>query len=168
MKAKPTMKADVVVKDLPDQTVAYIRHIGPYQGDAELFDRLFNKLFRWAGARGLLRFPETKIMAVYHDNPELTDDDKLRLDVCITVPEDTQVDGEVGKMVLAGGQYGVGRFELATDEYADAWAAVAAGWLPESGYQPDDRPAFELYLNDPKEHPEGKCVVEIHLPVKPL
>ena len=168
MKEEPAMKADVVVRDLPDQTVAYIRHIGPYKGDSELFDRLFTKLFQWAGARSLLRFPETKVMAVYHDNPELTDDDKLRLDVCITVPEDTQVDGEIGKMVLPGGQYGVGKFELATDEYPDAWAAMAVGWLPESGYQPDDRPAFESYLNDPKEHPEGKCVVEIHLPVKPI
>lgn len=43
-----------------------------------------------------------------------------------------------------------------------------AGWSPESGYQPDDRPAFELYLNDPKEHPEGKHIVEICAPVKPL
>jgi AraC family transcriptional regulator len=40
--------------------------------------------------------------------------------------------------------------------------------MPESGYQPDDRPPFELYLNDPKEHPEGKFVVDIYIPVKPL
>jgi AraC family transcriptional regulator len=168
MKEKPTMKADVNVRELPDQTVAYVRHIGPYKGDSQLFDRLFTQLFSWAGPRGLLRFPETKIMAVYYDNPDLTDEDKLRLDVCITVPEDADVDGKVGKMVLPGGQYAVGRFELATHEYPEAWAAIAVGWLPESGYQPDDRPAFELYLNDPKEHPEGKCIVEIHLPVKPL
>jgi len=168
MKEKPNLTADVQVKSLPEQSVAYVRHIGPYKGDAQLFDRLFNQLFHWAGPRGLLRFPETKIMSVYYDNPDLTEEDKLRLDVCITVPEDADVDGEIGKMTLPGGQYAVGRFELATHEYPEAWAAIAAGWLPESGYQPDDRPAFELYLNDPKEHPEGKCIVEIHLPVKPL
>ena len=168
MNNKPTMKADVQVKELPEQTVAYVRHIGPYAGDTELFGRLFGRIFQWAGARGLLRFPETKVLAVYHDNPDLTDDDKLRTDVCITVPVDTKVDGEIGKTVLSGGQYAVGRFELASDEYPQAWAALTLGWLPESGFQPDDRPAFEVYLNDPKQHPEGKCIVEIHFPVKPL
>ena len=168
MKGKSTFTADVEVKDLPDLHVAYIRHIGPYAGDKELFDRLFTRLFKWAGARDLLRFPETQVLAVYYDNPEITDEDRLRLDVCITVPEETPVDGEVGKMVLPGGKYAMARFELASDEYPDAWSAVCSGWLPESGYQPDDRPAFELYLNDPKEHPEGKCILDICLPVKPL
>jgi AraC family transcriptional regulator len=42
------------------------------------------------------------------------------------------------------------------------------GWLPESGYQPADGPCFERYLNDPAQHPEGKHIVEIGLPVKPL
>jgi AraC family transcriptional regulator len=41
-------------------------------------------------------------------------------------------------------------------------------WLPDSGYQPDDRPCYELYHNDPKEHPENKCIVDICIPVKPL
>ena len=40
--------------------------------------------------------------------------------------------------------------------------------LAESGYQPDDRPCFELYLNNPQEHPEGKHIVDIYAPVKPL
>ena len=63
-------QVNVEVKELPDMTVAYVRHIGPYKGDSDLFDRMFNKLFKWAGARDLLNFPETKTLAVYHDNPE--------------------------------------------------------------------------------------------------
>ena len=116
----------------------------------------------------MLKFPETKVISVYYDNPKITDEDKLRLDVCISVPDDTAVDGEVGKMTIPGGKYAVGHFELAGDEYPQAWSALCVGWLPDSGYQPDDGPCFELYLNDPKEHPEGKCVVDIYMPVKPL
>lgn len=95
-------------------------------------------------------------------------DPTARVDVCITVPEDVSVDGEIGKTTVPGGRYAVGHFELLPTEYEDAWTAIMGGWLPESGYQCDDRPCFESYLNDPKQHPEGKCIVDIHVPVKPL
>lgn len=162
------LEADIEVKEMPDFHVAYIRHIGPYAGDAALFERLFGKLFKWAGARDLIRMPETQVMAVYHDSPDITDEDKLRLSVCITVPEDTKVEGEVGKMVVPGGKFAVGRFEINGDEYPHAWYTMMAGWMPESGYQPDDRLCYELYHNDPKEHPENKHILDICVPVKPL
>ena len=165
---KESMKTKVDVMEIPDMVVAYIRHIGPYKGDTALFSDLFNRLFTWAGARNLLRFPETKVIAVYHDDPDLTDESKLRTSVCITVPEETPVDGEVGKMTVPGGRYAVGHFEIDADEYEQAWNALYGSWLPGSGYQPDDRPPFELYLNDPNEHPEHKHIVDIYLPVKPL
>jgi AraC family transcriptional regulator len=158
----------VDVLDMPDMVVAYVRHIGPYKGDSALFERLMNRIFKWAGARNLLNFPETKILAVYHDNPEITDESKLRTSVCVTVPEDTEVDGEVGKMTIPGGTYAVGHFEISDKEYEDAWNALYGIWLPKSGYQPEDGLAFESYLNDPGEHPENKCIVDIYMPVKPL
>ena len=161
-------QVNVEVKELPDMTVAYVRHIGPYKGNSDLFDRMFTKLFKWAGARDLLNFPETKTIAVYHDNPEVTDDSKLRTSMCISVAPETEVDGEVGKMKIDGGKYALGHFELAVDEYEDAWKMIYGNWLPQSGYQPDDKPCFEMYLNDPQEHPENKCIVDICIPVKPL
>ena len=148
--------------------VAYLRHIGPYAGNEQLFGDLFNRLCAWAGPRGLLRFPETKMITIYHDNPDITDETRLRTDVCITVPPETQVDGEIGKADIPAGKYAVAHFEILPDQYGDAWNAVYGGWFPESGYKPDDRPCFELYLNDPKQHPEGKHVVDIYAPVKPL
>jgi AraC family transcriptional regulator len=168
IKMKETKEVKVEVRDLPDFHVAYIRHIGPYQGDGQLFGRLFGKLCQWAGPRGLLNFPETKMLSIYHDPPEITDDEKLRLSVSISVPKDTEVDGEVGKMKIAGGKYAVANFELAEDEYSKAWETIYGKWLPQSGYQPDDKPCYELYLNDPETHPEKKCIVDIHVPVKPL
>ncbi len=167
MRNKSNLKADVEVKDLPAMTVAYVRHIGPYAGDEKLFQTLFEKLFRWAGPRNLLG-PDTKAVTVYHDNPDLTDEDKLRISVCVTVSPDTQVDGEIGKMDIPSGRYALAKFELTPDQYGDAWQAVYGGWLPRSGYQPDDRHCFEIYHNNPQEHPEGKHIVSICVPVKPM
>lgn len=158
---------DVEVKDLPEQTVAYLRHTGPYQGNAELFGRLFGQLAQWAGARGLLG-PNARFLSLYHDDPSVTESDKLRVMCCCVVPPDTQVGGEIGKTVVAGGRYAVGRFELTQDGYGAAWEAMYGGWLPSSGFEPADGPAMEVYLNDPNQHPEKKHLVEICIPVRPL
>lgn len=167
MKSK-NINAKVEVKEMPEIHVAYIRHIGPYKGDQELFARLFGKLCTWAGPRGLLNSPETKFLCIYYDDPEITDQSHLRTDVCITVTSETAVDGEVGKETIPAGKYAIAHFEIQPDEYQDAWDVLYGGWLPESGYQPADGPCYELMLKDPKEHPEGKHTVDICIPVKPM
>ena len=158
----------VEVKNMEDMTVAYVRHIGSYVGNSTLFDKLFGKLFKWAGPRRLLNFPKTKILSVYYDDPKITEENKLRMDISISIPETTEVSGGIGKMTIAGGKYAIGRFEIKTDEYSDAWNKMMGEWLPDSGYVPDDRPCFEMYQNDPKQHPQGMHIIDICVPVKPL
>ena len=157
----------VEVKELPEMPVAYVRHIGPYKGDERLFKSLFGKLFKWAGPRGLIH-SGALVLCVYHDDPAVTDEQKLRVSVCITVPADTKVEGGIGKMVLPAGKYAMGRFELSSEEYGGAWDFMCGQWLPESGYQPDDKLCFEICRNDPEEHPQKKHIVDICIPVKPL
>ncbi len=165
---KSTSSLNVQVRELPDMPVAYVRHIGPYKGDDKLFRGLFHRLMSWAGPRGLLKFPETQILIVYHDNPDITDDHKLRTSVCITVPPDTKTEGVVGTMTVPAGKYACARFELLPHEYQQAWDSLCGEWLPGSGYQPDDRPCFEWCLNNPDEHPQKKHIVDICIPVRPL
>jgi AraC family transcriptional regulator len=122
----------VEIQTFPETHVAYVRYIGKYQGQLELFTftGLFAKLARWAEPRGLLRDPAAKWLTICHDNPELTEDDKLRVSVCLT---------------------------------------VMGGWLPESGYQPDDRPCFELYLNsNHSDCAAEQSDVDLCVPVRPL
>lgn len=158
----------VEVKKLPEMSVAYVRHIGDYKGNSKLFEKLFGKLCGWAGPRGLIG-KDSKFLSIYYDDPKVTDGDKLRLDVCMTVPEIIEVSGEINKQTLASGEYAVARFELKEPkDYETAWTSVYQDWLPQSGYQPDDRPAYEIYQNDPKEHPEGLHIVDICVPVKAL
>ncbi len=158
---------NVRVENVEDMTVAYVRYIGPYAGDEALFAGLYEKLFKWAGARDLLNFPDTKLMSVYHDDPNLTDETKLRTSVCLTVPPDTEVSGDVGKMLMPAGKYAMVEFEVDVDQYGDAWNWVCADWLPDSGYEAADGLSYELSKNDPKQHPEGKHVFDICIPVKP-
>ena len=165
---KTEQSVNVRIENRTTMHVAYVRHIGPYKGDADLFSRLFQKLMMWAGPRGLLQQPGVQLLSVYHDNPEITDENQQRTSICVTIPKGTPVDGEIGEMDIPGGKYAIGHFELKSDEYGQAWQALCAGWLPESGFEPDDRPSMELYLNDYREHPEGKHIVDICIPVKPV
>jgi AraC family transcriptional regulator len=168
MTNKNPIKGEVNIERLPEMTVAYVRHVGPYKGDLKLFEGLWERLMKWAGPRGLLQQPDVKMLSVYHDGPEVTMESKLRVSVCLTVPSQTKVDGEIGLMTLPGGEYALVYFEINGDQFQQAWDYVFGTWLPKSGYQPDDRYCFELYCNDPKQHPEHKHFVKICIPIKPL
>ncbi len=159
---------NIEIKEMPEVHVVYIRHVGPYKGDSQVFEDLFNRLMTWAGPRGLF-VPGTKVMAVYHDDSKITEEEKLRVSACITAEADTPIDGEIGRMTVPGGKFAVAGFELeGSHEYKEAWNMVFGEWLPDSGFQPDDRLCYEIYHNDPKEHPKGHHIIDICIPVKPL
>ncbi|MBN2403692.1 MAG: AraC family transcriptional regulator [Spirochaetes bacterium] len=157
----------VEVKEVPDMHVAYVRYIGPIIGNDSQFKKLFSKIFKWAKARDLCK-PGIKVLCIYHDDPDITDTDRFRTSVGLTVPENTEVSGEIGKMMIPGGKFAIARFKLAKDEYKIAWKSLYSEWLPESGYQPDDRPCFEDYLSNPEDDPEHKALVDICIPVIPF
>ena len=162
------MKLTVQVKRLPPLVVAYVRHVGPFQENAALFQRLFGRICAWAGPRGLLGQSSARFLSVHHDYPDITQAQNLRLDAALTVPEDTQVHGEISRQRLEGGLYAIARLQIHAKQYMAAWDAFMGEWLPSSGYQPDDRPCFEIYLNEPWADPECLHEVEICLAVKPL
>jgi len=167
IKWRTTMKLNksVEVRELPEMTLAYIRHIGPYKGDDKLFEGIWNRLFAWAGPRGLIGGKDFRSLVIYHDDPNVTIEDKLRMSVCITVPAGTKVDGEIGKMEIEAAKYVIARFELTARDFQLAWDWVYGQWFPASGYQPDDKPCFEMYPEEPR---DGKFIVDICVPVKPI
>ena len=87
------------------------------------------------------------------------------MSVCITVPPGTKTDGEIGRMELEAAKYVVARFNVDATQFQEAWNWIYGQWFPESGYQPDDKPCFEMYPEEPK---EGRFTVDICVPVRPL
>ena len=101
------MEKNIAVKEMPAMDLIYCRHVGAFDQIGGAYERLF----KWAGPRGLLKFPQTKTLTVYHDDPKVVDIEKLRQSACITVDEDAKPEGEFGKMHLPGGKYAVGSFK---------------------------------------------------------
>lgn len=161
------LETTVSIVERPNLYVAYARSVGAYAGDSELFRRLFGSLMSWTGARRLLG-PDTEFILIAHDDPKVTEEAKQRISVCATVPEGTEPGGEIGTMHVPGGTCAIGRFETADQDVGLAWEAMMAGWLPESGFQLDDRHCYQISRNRPDEHPQGKLIFDLCLPVKPL
>jgi len=155
----------IEVKEMPAMNVIYVRHTGEYKGIKDAYE----KLFQWAGPRGLLQFPEARTLSVYHDDPAVTSIEKVRQSACLTVTEEVKVEGEIGKMTVPGGKYAVGHFDIVESEFEAAWNTMCL-WFSESGYEPADDVCYEYYYNnaDTEKSPERRFVFDICMPVKPL
>jgi AraC family transcriptional regulator len=163
MRKKPVVK----VKDVPPLRVAYVKHMKGYE-DQEGIGSAFQTLFCWAGPRGVMS-PDMRVIGVSLDNPDITPKDKCRYYACVAVNERARPEGEVGIMTIGGGKYAVGRFAGGRDVFKKAYSAMYGEWLPKSGWQPDDVPAFESYIGEPTGTPEKpRFVFDLYVPVKPL
>lgn len=148
---------------LPKRTLAYIRNIGPYMGDTELFKRLFNKVSGSLAKRNLFG-PNSEAITVYHDDPETVAPEKQRISVGFTVADGTQPDDDIQILGLPEGDFVVGSFELLPSEYGEAWTNTFA-FMGEEGLQPTGL-MYESYKSDPKEHSDGRHKVDICVAVK--
>lgn len=78
------------IRTLNAQTIAFIRHVGPYE---TVSPDLWAELDRWADLHGLP--PERPLLGIGHDAPNITLPHQLRFDAAIVVPAGTADDGRV-------------------------------------------------------------------------
>lgn len=161
------MKSDQIeIKNLDERTVAFVSYTGNYLGNPQVFADLFNQLCGWAGPKGLIQ-PDTVFLSSYQQDPETTPPDELKLDLCMSIPEGTDVAEGIEKKILPGGKYAVMKAELVSpEEYGPAWNMVAE-WLSDNHMEIDmSKPSYEIYLNNPEEHTEKHHIIDICMSVK--
>lgn len=157
------METKIEVKEMPEMKAIYCRHIGPFKQVVKAYE----KLIKWAEPRGLYIPNVTKSATVTHDDPSVTEMDKVRQSACIIIEKDVKGEGEIGNLTIPGGKYAVGHFELGMEDFEKAWNTMCK-WFTESGYQQGDGCTYELYHNSHRTHPENKHIVDICIPIKPL
>jgi AraC family transcriptional regulator len=150
----------VEVKELPPMELVFLRHVGPYSQVGATWGRLM----AWAGMRGLLG-PNMKLIGIVHDDPDVSPSDKVRYDAAVTVNRPVQPEGGFGVMEAAGGKYAVATHKGSYDGLGKTYQRVYGGWLPKSGYDLRDVPAFEQYLNSPQNTRPEDLLTLIHVPL---
>lgn len=156
----------VRASELPSYRVAYMRYVGPY--GAHGIPELWRRFEAWMAARDLSGEAAIKLGVAY-DDPAITAAERCRYDACVVVPAGFVSDRWVNVMDVPGGKYAVAPFTGTAREITGVWDRVFSAWLPQSGYEPDDRPCYELYRGNP--NVAGKPGVfrcDLCLPVRPL
>ncbi len=154
-----TTNAIIKTIEMPKRTLAYVSNVGPYMGNAALFERLFSQVLSWMQLHNLAS-EMTEAITVYHDDPKTTPPEKHRISVGFTVPIGTEGKDKIQIMELPAGKYLIGSFEIGAHEYADAWEEMMR-YMQEHRHIPAAGPMYESYKNDPEEHPEGKHLVDL-------
>ena len=151
---------NVEIKQMKAVRVAAVHHVGPYNRISEAFSRL-GKL---AGPAGLLDTKPT-MLALYHDDPEVTPEAELSSDAAIVVPENAQLPHGLDEHRLPAGRYACTLHLGPYEQLGDTWSRFMGQWLPASGERMAEGVSFEIYLNDPTEVPKPELRTELYLPL---
>lgn len=153
------------IEQLPEHEVASFRHVGSY---VEAPAASWEKLMQWAIPNGLFP-PQQRLIGISLDNPETTAADACRHEACVTLPAGFAKELHPGVQfrTLPGGLYALHRFYDTADQLAVAYREMFGNWLPASEYEADEeRHCLEFSLNNPADDPEGKCKVDLYVPVR--
>lgn len=151
------------IKEIKEKNVIYIRSIGDYNG--EQTGQTWEKVCDFAQKKRLFGF-KTEMIGISHDDPNITETDKLRYDACITVRKEVDPEGEVGFKAIAGGRYAIFEHRGPYSKFNETYNAIYKKWLPESNEKLRDLPCFEKYLNDPNKVKPEKLLTEIYIPIE--
>lgn len=147
---------------MTSRRIAYIRVVGPYSNAT--LGPAFGRICGWAGANGLMG-PNTESIGVYHDDPEVTDPDRQRADVGITVDESFRPTGDIQVQTIPSGRCAVLRHQGHYDTLGEAYRWLFSVWLPDSGREPANMPAYEVYVNDASKLPPEEWLTDICIPL---
>lgn len=155
----------ITIETLAPVRIAYLRRTGPYGGPGiwEHWQR-FNQ---WCGAHGM--HGGRPMYGISLDDPTITAPEQCRYDAAVAVDADFSASGEAAIRELPGGRYALFEFFGLPEECGDMWMTLFREWLPDSGFQLDDRPCFEIYLPRHGFEPETKRFgCQIAIPVRAL
>jgi AraC family transcriptional regulator len=159
------MNPNISVESLPSYRIAYLRNVGPYGAGGGIPD-LWQRLLRWGTAHDLWT-ADRLCLGIAYDDPSVTEPAKCRYDAAIVVPDGFAADGQVNLATTPAGKYARIHFAGTVHEIAKPWHDLY-GWLPGSGFQPEDRPGFEVYRGEAVDWKTGIFTCDIYMAIKPL
>lgn len=104
-------------------------------------------------------------VGIYHNDPKLTETSKQQSDVCLTLPFKMEPKGEIGAKEIAGGRYAAFLYQGTYEKLGEVYDTIFGKYIPDGGYQLDERPVFEMYLNDPECTKPEELQTEIYVPI---
>lgn len=163
---EPAMDFPVRIVQRADQHIAYIRCQGLYL-DPNQGIEAYKRLMEWARVENRMN-PETKVIGMSGDDPDVTPLAKCRYDLCVTVDAPIRPSGEIGAGIILGGRYAVHHCQGDIHAFVRAWTHFFMVWFPQSGHRPASRPAMEIYHSNPEEVGWEYFDIDCCVPIDPI
>ena len=156
------IKAPKIVEIEAKQAI-YIKLTGKY-GSLD-FSGSWQRLWQFVKEHKLFT-ARMEHIAIYHDDPKVTESDKLRTDICLVVKKDVKPQGDIGVKEIKAGKFAMFHYQGAYSNLDAVYDMIYGKLLPENGLRLRDYPCFEKYLNHPDRTEPEKLKTEIYIPVE--
>lgn len=159
---KQTMQVDIV--NFAMTRIATMEHRGP----VERLNDAVGQFIEWRKASGLSPKQSSRTFGIAYDNPDTTEPDKFRFDICGEVATDVPANpqGVVARFIPAGRCARVRHVGSHSRLGESVIYPLYRDWLPHSGEELRDFPLFFHYLNLIPETAEHELVTDVYLPLK--
>jgi AraC family transcriptional regulator len=153
---------NITTHAFPAVPVVMLRHVGPYDGLSEEFDRLW----KWVTAQNV---PADRTIGIYYDNPDHVASSRLRSAACVEVPASFQIADaqglplELGK--IAAGEYATLRYVGPYEDLAKVWSGMTKHIERKMRRQISEDPAYEVYVNDASDTPPKDLITDLYMPL---
>ena len=160
---KRIQSMEVRIVEFEETKVAVLEHRGP----PALVNDSAGKFIEWRKASGLSPVKSSMTFGIVYDNPDTTDPEQFRFDICGSVSEDVPDNphGIINKIIPCG-RCAVVRHHGSHDRIGACAYYLYQDWLPKSGEELRDFPLYFHYLNLLPETPEHELVTDVYLPLK--
>ncbi len=144
----------IEIRSIPDYIVIFERMIGNYY---ELKEKWFAFLDQYRDYRKA----DTLLLERFYDDPSITDLNRCICDICMTTEESCGLDHVT---TIKGGKYAIYRFEGKIKDIFCTIQGIFSVWLPESGYEMDQRYGLNIYQHMDRENEYVR--MDLCIPIK--
>ena len=156
----PMIKPDKIEK-IPDLNLFFIRRVGN-----SATENAWKAMVAYIKDNQLDR-SRMRYFSISHDDPQVTSEDRLRLDACIQTSQEVPMKGEISQQILKGGKYAIFAHHGPHTGIQGVCDRIFLRWLPDSKENFDDvRPVFcELFNLEYMDVDESKLITKIYIPL---
>lgn len=152
---------EVQIVDFKETRVAVLEH----RGDPRSIGESIRRFIAWRKQNRLPPSASATFNLLY-DDPEDTEPDQFRLDLCAAIKNEIDENGSIVKnRVIPGGRCAVLRHIGSDDTLGESIRWLYSQWLPASGESLRDFPLFIHRVRSFPDVPEHEATSDIHLPL---
>lgn len=151
----------IEIRDEPARRLAALEHRGPYLEIGKTFEKIstiFTTRNLWPNATGMA--------GLYYDDPTAVAEAELSSHAGVAVTDQMDIPDDLVEVQAPAGKMAVMHYKGPYAGLKAAYDHLYGVWLPQSGEEPRDGPAMEVYLNSPMDTAPEELLTDVAVPLK--